>query len=75
VGFGDAWCQRWCSQECCPGSSGAMGPRVSKLYLPGSPIFMSPPINWRRVGDEAGSACSWVIAAERLLHDMLASID
>jgi hypothetical protein len=41
-----------------PGSSSTMGLGVSGLYLPGSPSAPPPPINWRRVEDEAESACS-----------------
>jgi hypothetical protein len=48
------------------GSSGATSPRVSGLYLPGSPGFPPPPISWRQVGDEAESMCLRVITTERL---------
>jgi hypothetical protein len=41
----------------------------------GSPGFLPPPINLRRVGDEAESMCSWVAAIERLLHEMLVLVD
>jgi hypothetical protein len=45
------------------------------MYMLGSPGFLLLPINWRWVGDEAESACSWVTIAERLLHDMLVSVN
>jgi hypothetical protein len=41
-----------------PGSSSTVSPGVSGPYLPGSPGALLPPINWRRVEDEAESACS-----------------
>jgi hypothetical protein len=40
------------------GSSGAAGPGVSGLHLPGSPGFTPLPTDWRRVGDEVEFACS-----------------
>jgi hypothetical protein len=58
-----------------PGSSSAAGPGVSGLLLSGSPSFPPPPIDWRRVGDEAKFPCSQVIVVDRLLHETLASID
>jgi hypothetical protein len=58
-----------------PRSSCAMGPRVSRLYLSGSLGFTPPPINWRWVGDEAESMCSWVTTVERLLHETLVSVN
>jgi hypothetical protein len=58
-----------------PGSSDATGPGVSRLYLPGSASFLPPPINWRQLGDETEFVCSWVTTTERLLHDMLASVN
>jgi hypothetical protein len=58
-----------------PASSGAVGPGVSGLYLPGSPGFPPSPINKRRVGDEAEYSCSRVTATGRLLHDKLALVD
>jgi hypothetical protein len=58
-----------------PGSSGAVGPEVSGLYLPGSPDLPPPLINWRRVGDKAEFACLWVATTKRLLHVMLVSVD
>jgi hypothetical protein len=57
-----------------PGSLSIVGPGVSGLFLSGSPGSSSPPINWRRVKYEAESACLHVAAAERLLHEMLASV-
>jgi hypothetical protein len=57
-----------------PESSGGVGLGASGLYLSSSPGFLPPPINWRRVGDKAESACSRVTAAERL-HDTLALVD
>jgi hypothetical protein len=44
------------------------------LRLPGSPDLPPLPINWRQVEDEAESACSQVVAVERLLHGMLISV-
>jgi hypothetical protein len=41
-----------------PGSLSTVSPWVSGLYLPDSPGAPPPPINWRRVEDEAESACS-----------------
>jgi hypothetical protein len=58
-----------------PGSIGTTGLVLSGLDLPGSPGFLHVPIDWRQVGDEAESVCSQVTAMERLLHEMLASID
>jgi hypothetical protein len=58
-----------------PGSLGTAGSRVFGLHLWGSPGFPPPPIDWRRVGDEAESACSQVTIMERFLYEMLASID
>jgi hypothetical protein len=57
-----------------PGSSGGTGLGVSGLYLPSSFSSSHPPINWSQVGDETESACSLVATAERLLHEMLASV-
>jgi hypothetical protein len=51
-----------------------MGSGIFGLYLPGSLSFLPPPIDWRWMGDEAGSACSWVTDTERLLHDTLALV-
>jgi hypothetical protein len=56
------------------GSSSTVGLGISRLYLPGSLGSPPPPINWRRVGDEAESACSQVTAMETLLHEMVASV-
>jgi hypothetical protein len=47
-----------------PGSSSAAGPGVSGLLLLGSPSFPPPPIDWRRVGDEAKFPCSQVIVVD-----------
>jgi hypothetical protein len=58
-----------------PGSSGATGPGVSGLFLSGSPGFLPPPINWRWVGDEVEFECSQVTTVERMLHEMLVSVD
>jgi hypothetical protein len=41
-----------------PRSSSADDPRISELWLLGSLGSLPPPINWRRVGDEAESTCS-----------------
>jgi hypothetical protein len=57
------------------GSLGTIGPVVSGLHLSGSLDFPPPPIDWRRVGDEAESGCSLVATAERILHEMLASVN
>jgi hypothetical protein len=57
-----------------PGSSSVVSPRVSGLYLPGSPDAPPPPINWRQVEDEAESACSQVTIVKRLLYETLASV-
>jgi hypothetical protein len=57
-----------------PGSPGAMCLGVSRLILLGSPGFLSPPINWRWVEDNAEFACSHVTATERLLHETLALV-
>jgi hypothetical protein len=57
-----------------PGSSGIVGPGVSRLVLSGSPGFAPPPNNWRRVEDNMEFACSQVIDAERLLHETLALV-
>jgi hypothetical protein len=57
-----------------PGSSGAMSPGLHGPYLSGSPGSSSPPINWRRVENEAESACSQVATMEWLLHETLASV-
>jgi hypothetical protein len=54
-----------------PGSSSAMGPELSRPYLPGSPSSSSTLINWRRVEDEAEFKCSHVATAEWLLHEAL----
>jgi hypothetical protein len=58
-----------------PGSLGTIGPVVSGLHLSGSLDFPPPPIDWRQVGDEAESGCSLVATAERILHEMLASVN
>jgi hypothetical protein len=57
-----------------PESSGAAGLGVSGLYMSGFSGFPPPPINWRRVGDEAESVCSRVAITERLLHETLVSV-
>jgi hypothetical protein len=57
-----------------PRSLGVADMEVSGLLLPGSPSFLPPPINWRRVGDNAKLACSQVTATERLLHKTLSPI-
>jgi hypothetical protein len=57
-----------------PGSSGIVSPRESGLPLPGSPGFLPPHIDWRRVRDEVESACSQVATMERLVHETLASV-
>jgi hypothetical protein len=57
-----------------PRSLGVADMGVSGLLLPGSPSFPPPPINWRRVGDNAMLACSQVTATERLLHKTLSPI-
>jgi hypothetical protein len=41
-----------------PRSLSTVSSGVSGLYLPGSPGAPPPPINWRRVEDEAKSTCS-----------------
>jgi hypothetical protein len=58
-----------------PGSLGTVGPGVSGLHLPGSPGIPPPPIDWRRLGDEAESVCSQVATIETLLHETLTSVD
>jgi hypothetical protein len=55
-------------------SLSTVGPGISGLFLLGSPGSSFPPINWRRVEDEAEFACSQVTTAERLLHETLASV-
>jgi hypothetical protein len=55
-------------------SSSTVGPGISGLFLLGSLGSSSPPINWRRVEDEAEFACSQVTTAERLLHETLVSV-
>jgi hypothetical protein len=57
-----------------PGSPGTMCLGVSRLILLGSPNFLPPPINWRRVEDNAEFACSQVTTAERLLYKTLALV-
>jgi hypothetical protein len=57
------------------GSLDTVGPRVSRLHLSGSLGFPPLPMNKRQVGDEAESACSQVTIAERLLYEMLASVN
>jgi hypothetical protein len=57
-----------------PRSSGAMGQGVSALLLLGSPGFLSPHIDWRRVEDNAEFVCSQVTVVDRLLHETLASV-
>jgi hypothetical protein len=57
------------------GSSGATGPVVSGLYLPGSPLFPPLPINWWRKGDEVEYVCLRVATTERLLHETLVLVD
>jgi hypothetical protein len=57
-----------------PRSSSTMSSGLSRLYLPGSPGFSYPSLNWRWVEAEAESACSQVAAMERLLHKLLASV-
>jgi hypothetical protein len=58
-----------------PGSSGATGAGVFRLYLPGSLGFLPLPINWRWVGEKAESACLRVATAKRLLHETLVLVD
>jgi hypothetical protein len=58
-----------------PGSSSATCLGVSGLYLPDSLGFPPSPINWRRVGDKAEFACTWVVTMERLLHKTLILVD
>jgi hypothetical protein len=58
-----------------PGSSGAIGLGVFRLYLLSSPGFLPLPINWRRVGDKAESTCLRVATTKRLLHKTLVSVD
>jgi hypothetical protein len=48
---------------------------VRTILASSSPSFLHPPIDWRQVGDNAEFACSRVTAVERLLHEMLASVD
>jgi hypothetical protein len=55
-------------------SSRTGGPGMSGLCLSDPPGFSPLPINRRRVGDDAESACSQVAVAERLLHEMLSSV-
>jgi hypothetical protein len=50
-----------------PGSTGAVGPGVAGLLLPGYPVSPSPPINCGHVEDRAEQACSQVVVAKRLL--------
>jgi hypothetical protein len=57
-----------------PRSSSAVGPGVARLLLLGSSSFPPLPINWRWVEDNIEFACSQVAIAERLLHEMLASV-
>jgi hypothetical protein len=57
------------------GSSGAAGPGVSRLLMPGSLGFPPMPIDWRRVVDDAEFMCSQVAIMEGLLHGTLASIN
>jgi hypothetical protein len=56
------------------GSLGIVGLGVSGLLLLGSHDFPHPPINWRRVEDNTEFTCSQVATAERLLHEILASV-
>jgi hypothetical protein len=56
------------------GSLGIVGLGVSRLLLLGSHDFPHPPINWRRVEDNTEFTCSQVATAERLLHEILASV-
>jgi hypothetical protein len=51
-----------------PRSSDVAGLGVSRLLLPSSLSFLTPPIDWRRVGDDVEFMYSQVTAAERLMH-------
>jgi hypothetical protein len=57
-----------------PGSSSTMSLGISGLHLSGSLGSLSPPINYRRVEDEAKFACSQVTVVERSLHEMLVMV-
>jgi hypothetical protein len=56
------------------GPSSTFSAGVSGLYLSGSFDSPPPPINWRRVEDEAEFECLQVVTTERLLHETLASV-
>jgi hypothetical protein len=58
-----------------PGVVSVADPGVFRLLLQGSPGFPHPPIDWRRVGDDADFTCSWVATVERMLHETLASVN
>jgi hypothetical protein len=57
-----------------PGSLSIVSLGISWLHLSGSPGSSSPPIDWRRVEDEAEFLCSQVAVTEKLLHETLASV-
>jgi hypothetical protein len=55
-----------CDTILAPESSGTVSPGVIGLLLP---------VDWRRVEDNAEFVCSLVTIMERMLWDMLASVD
>jgi hypothetical protein len=57
-----------------PGPLGTMSPGVSRLLLSGSPGFLRPSIDWRRVEDNSKLVRLQDATVERLLHEMLASV-
>jgi hypothetical protein len=51
-----------------------MGLGVTELLLPGYPGSPFLPFNWGQVEDIATQACSQVVAVERLLWEILATV-